>query len=212
MLIKPEISFAFKCSACAEARIHTFDAFRLSTGSKLCNCSCNRCSMYLCVDGGIVTCELLCPYCGATHVYCIKIGDLIHNDLNELVCAKTKLVCAYAGNTNSVERAVRGYHKALDTMVRRLETDENLHDVSVKTGDGLFDEANLILSALCTARDLLNSRQITCPCGSHRFELAFLSGYLQVKCSDCGAYVRIKAKSYEDIETMRDKIPILLLK
>ena len=217
MLIKPEISFAFKCSACAEARVHTFDAFSLSAESRLCTCSCNRSTMYLSVDGGVASVELHCPYCSLTHVYCMPLCDLLHDSLSELVCGKTKLVCAYAGDRRRVERAVQGYHEALDTMARKLGKNDHYCDkedvgVLVKTGDGMLDEANLILSALCTAEDLLHAEKIACPCGSKRFELAFLNGYLQVKCGDCGAYVRLKAKSQKDIEAMGDDIPIFLLK
>lgn len=222
LVLKPEIGFAYKCPSCGGARLHTFDIFKLSAGSKLCVCDCARSCMHLIFAEKDVSAELLCPYCGMVHTYRLSAAELLHNNLCELVCGETQLVCAYAGTPQRVEEAVGKYHTAMDTLAKELcelpDTDlagedrAEIDRILVRTGDGKLREADLVLSSICTVEEMLYDHRITCPCGSKKYELAFLEGYVQVKCGDCGAYVRLQAKNDRDLQKLMTSGEIQLTK
>lgn len=222
MLVKPEICFAFKCPCCGGVKPHVFDVFHMSGGSQICACSCTKSCMHLIFGDAAVTIEFLCPYCGGIHSYRLAIADLLHGNLNELVCCETELVCAYAGDPSRVEKEIAQYHSAVDTLLSKLKAlddtelvgseQDEIDRILLKADNGKMQDATLVLSSLCTVEDMLYQEKIVCECGAKKFELAFLNGYIQVKCAQCGAYVRIAAQNSDAVQKIRCSDCIVLTK
>ena len=220
MIVKPEIGFSYKCPSCGAAKLHNFDAFCLSASSRLCVCDCTRSCMHITGHKQDVTVELLCPYCGRIHTYRLSVQELMHNGLCELVCCETQLVCGCAGAPNRVLASVRKYHTSKDHPAadRSSYSDEVSGNRSgidwpfERSGIGELQAAELVLSSLCAVEDLLHERRILCPCGSKKYELAFLNGFVQVQCGVCGAYVRLKAADVGDLQKIRTADMIQLTK
>jgi len=222
LIVKPEIGFSYKCPSCGGTKLHTFDAFCLSAANRLCVCDCTRSCMHISGHKQDVTAELLCPYCGRIHTYRLSVQELMHNGLCELVCCETQRVCGCAGAPDRVLASVRKKHTPQDHLVadRRSYSDEVSAGPNKSGIDQLLEQSGmeerqvmqLVLSSLCAVEDLLHERRILCPCGSKKYELAFLNGFVQVQCGVCGAYVRLKVADVGDLQKIRTADMIQLTK
>jgi len=217
LLVKPKIAFSLKCASCGKAKLHVFDVFRLTSGSRMCVCDCRKTCMNLSFEAGCVTVEFLCPYCRQIHVYRLSMHDLICGELNELMCGKTKLICAYAGKPDQVERKVKDYQTAIDMLLRELSDVPRFSQTPSQRIKEDFHSSDTAMAAhiacsIYTVKEMIYSHRIHCPCGSKRYELAFLDGCVQIQCSDCGAYVRLSAKTEKELNQIRKAKTILLTK
>lgn len=202
MIIENEKTWGYKCPNCSADVTEQFGMFDI-TAYRALQSECATCKMPLgkisrTGDGDYVI-EAPCYACREMHTFRVPHKLFWENKLFSLGCDLSGYDICYFGTQSEVEEALEELN---GEILKRCEmTEDSLHEC-----DERMRKAVDILQQIAAEGNLF------CLCGKNKIQVGLIGDCIAIQCGACGAGEVIHMETEEDLEQLRKRKSIVLVK
>jgi hypothetical protein len=201
VLIDTNIAFAIRCDICGKIEVHNMSMFDLSKNRIIeLKCSCGQSSAIMeTKDYRNFWLQIPCFDCQDIHVFKYTLKQLLKGNV-VVRCIETGMEISFIGSANDINQLIDKYQNEHQGLLSEL----GFYDYFVN-----FD---IMMECINKIRELDDSGNIRCECGSDKIEVSLYEDRIELKCMECGSIQVIFAETEEDLKSLLDKESIFMHK
>jgi hypothetical protein len=119
MILNASSKIALKCDKCGRFNVYDINMFKLGTSNSF-KCSCGHTTLRAGLGKGEFHVEIGCIACEETHMYRMKLREVMERPINIIGCPHTGMEIAFLGWEEYVESFIEEYTKDMNKLLRYL--------------------------------------------------------------------------------------------
>ncbi len=190
MLMDMLCSLALYCQRCGQIQIHDIRYFTGQGRQTLCcrNCSHEQAVVQLRPQSGL-NLEIPCGVCGMENHLSYSLTQLKTLRFEKIYCHEDRFELGYIGRWQTIAEFLDFNAAEFDALHPGEE-------------DNFMVRQQILLESVNRLHDLVEQRELFCPCGSHEFTAGIVEDSILLECVHCGSYVLIPAERAEDLKRL----------
>lgn len=184
-------TIGYLCPKCRNTVEEKRSRFALAASGANVPCKCGQSELQIQFDGDKFRISVPCGACGGEHLAECEAGALLSGEGIGFACPETKQLSGFIGEEHAV-------YRALD----RLSVTAEKEAAQGENKDAFVDTV-IMYEVLSELKEIAaRPHGISCDCGSEKYTMEVRPAAVDIKCSDCGAKLRIDASTDEDLDRL----------
>jgi hypothetical protein len=213
MLTDANRTLGFFCPVCHQAVVAERSAFALAAANSQIDCPCGKAHLRVEMGERKVRTTVPCLFCGREHTFSCTPQSFLGERIMAFSCGLSGLDCCFTGEEGQVFPAMTRLQETVDALERELYVQSHPEDYGAFSSAGApppqspsFLNPVVMEETLAQLRDLGAARAISCGCGCGEYSLQVYFASAELRCSRCGAVLKIPAATDTDLEELCGKI------
>ena len=191
-------TLSYICPRCRQSVIVEKSLFALAAAPVNVPCPCGGSALEVELLPDKARLRVPCLFCGKEHAVTCAASAFVGNKALAFSCAVSGLDCCYAGEEGAVYAATARLEQAVDQLDQKQGEEQ------------AFLNELVMHEVLSELKEIAQRDGISCACGSKGWTFRVNYSTVDLICTDCGAQMRLKAATADDIDDICCKNTLLI--